>query len=123
MKSKTFTAGRFFLALGAMLIGFVLVSWDHKQSPGIPGQTFNDTVPKTKGIERDKKVRDLDDVLRELDNVDLKMNLENAQKQIDEAMKSLDGEKIRAQVEKAMKDVDMEKIQQQYKDEIGRAHV
>ncbi len=112
MKPTTLTTGRMLLALFVLGVSLALVSWDFKQSPGRYRQLVNDTVPKPK-TDREKKIRDLDDVLDELNNVDIKVNMEKVQKEIAEAMKQIDGDKLRMEIDKAMKEVDMEKIRKE----------
>ena len=68
MKPTTFRTGRILLAILIIALTVGLVSWGH-QSPGQYEQTVNDTVPKKKIT--DKKVRDLDDILNELNAVDM----------------------------------------------------
>ena len=82
MKPTTSQPAVFCLSLLIVGLTVGLVSWDHKQTPGHYQQTVNDTVPK-KTSDREKKIRDLDDVLDELNNVDLKVNMEKVQKEID----------------------------------------
>src|SRR6476620_3281707 len=84
----------------------ILLSWGgqkqtHQQRPE---QSFNDTVPKNKA---DKKIRDLDDVLDELDKAELKIDMEKVTEQLKEAMKQIDMAKIQMEVDKALKEVDM----------------
>ena len=119
MKPKTFTTGRLLLILLTAGLTVGLVSWDHKQAPGRYGHSQNDTTPK-KPTDREKKVRDLDDVLDELNSVDLKVEMEKAQKEIAEAMKKIDGDKIRMEVEKAMKELDMDKIRKEVEVSIAK---
>jgi hypothetical protein len=113
MKPTKFTTGRMLLLLLITGLTIGLVSWDHKQLPGRFKQPVNDTVPKTKPGDREKKIRDLDDVLDELNNVDMKVNMEKVRKEIEEAMKKIDGDKIKMEIEKAMKEVDMDKIRKE----------
>jgi hypothetical protein len=120
MKPTKFTTGRMLLILLITGLTIGLVSWDQKQSPGRFGQSVNDTVPKTKPGDREKKIRDLDDVLDELNNADMKVNKEMIQKEIDEAMKQIDGDKIRLEVEKALKEVDMDKIRKEVEASIAK---
>ena len=120
MKPKTFTTGSMLLVLLTLVLTVGLVSWDHKQSPGRYQQSANDTVPKTKSADREKKIRDLDDVLDELDAADMKVNMEKIQKEIAEAMKNIDGDKIKMEMEKAMKEVDMDKIRKEVEIEMGK---
>ncbi len=96
--------------VGLAVVSLVLFSsWKFRQQPPIPEtdqQVSRDTIP-------DKKIRDLDDVLRELDEADLKVNMEEIRKEIAEAMNKIDVENIRLNVEKAMREIDMEKIREE----------
>jgi copper chaperone CopZ len=120
MKPTTFLSGRFLLLLLTVGLTIGLISWDQQQSPGRNQQTFNDTTPKKKTGDRDKKIRDLDDVLEGLDNADLHVNMEKMQKELAEALKSIDGDKIRLEIEKAMKEIDIEKIQKEVQESLAK---
>jgi len=120
MKPTKFTTGRMLLVLLITGLTIGLVSWDQKQSPGYFGQPVNDTVPKTKPGDREKKIRDLDDVLDELNEADMKVNMEKVQKEIAEAMKQIDGNKIKIEMEKAMKEVDMDKIRKEVEESMAK---
>jgi hypothetical protein len=125
MKPGSITAGRILLTLLAAGTIFTLISWDHKQSPNHfqQKQYVNDTTPKGKKIEREKKVRDLDDVLDELDDIDIKIEMEKALKEVQKALKEIDGQKIRLEIEKAMKEVDMEKIQKEVQESMAKMNI
>jgi hypothetical protein len=104
---------KYFLPL-ALVTGFsiILLSWGeqeptHQQKAE---QSFTDTVPKNKS---DKKIRDLDDVLDELDRADFKVDMEKVNEQLKDAMKQIDLAKIQMEVDKAMREVDMEEIKAQ----------
>ncbi len=101
------------LALLAIVLTIGLVSWGQKQDTGRYQHNPTDTVPKKQKGEKEKKIRDLDDVISELDMTDFSREMEEAKKEMAEAMKEFDGEKIKLEIEKAMKEVDMEKIQQE----------
>src|SRR5262249_12733198 len=98
----------------ALLVCFsvILLSWEGQKQPQQKSteQSFNDTVPKSK---TDKKVRNLDEVIDELDRAELKVDMEKANAQLKDAMKQIDMAKIQMDVDKAMKEVDMEKIKAQ----------
>ena len=100
------------LAVAAVAITsvFVLSSWDFKNTYAAwnDNDYYNvtDTVPK-----KEKKIRDLDDVIDELNAVDFKFDMEKMQKELNESMKKLDMKKIQLDMEKAMKDVDFQKLQ------------
>jgi hypothetical protein len=66
MKQRTLTNPRLWIPVLAVAFTIALVSWGQKQTPGDHRQQYNpaDTTPKKK---TDKKVRDLDDVMYELD--------------------------------------------------------
>jgi hypothetical protein len=118
MKPTKFTTGRILLALLITVITFGLISWDHKQTPGQVQQTAKDTVPKKPAGE--KKIRDLDDVLDELNEADMKVNMEKIKEEIADAMKKIDGDKIRMEIDKALKDVDMAKIQKEVQESLAK---
>ena len=120
MKPTKFTTGRMLLVLLITMLTIGLVSWDQKRAPGHFGQTINDTVPKTKPGEREKKIRDLDDVLDELNEADMKVNMEKVQKELAEAMKKLDASKIKLDMEKAMQEVDMDKIRKEVEESMAK---
>ncbi|MBL0131708.1 MAG: hypothetical protein IPP43_11770 [Chitinophagaceae bacterium] len=82
MKPKTFVTGRLVLLFLAISLTVGLVSWDHKQSPGRYQQTINDTTPKKKSSDREKKVRDLDDVLDDLDKANMNFDMDKIQKRL-----------------------------------------
>jgi TolA-binding protein len=130
MKPTTLKNSRFYLVLAALTLTVGLISWDHKQVPGQLGQTFTDTTPKKKSIDayRDKKITDLDDVLDELNNADLKMNMEQVHKQLAEAMqalklKDLDLGKMKEEMEKAFSKVDMEKMKAEMKEAFAKLDI
>lgn len=86
-----------------------LIAWGDQQP--IRQQTtkenLTDTIPKKNS---DKKIRDIDEAIDELDKADLKIDLEKAKSQIEEAVKQIDMAKVQMEIDKAMKAVDMEKI-------------
>jgi len=109
MNSKP-VALRYFLPIAIVTcFSIILLSWGgQKQTPQQKSeQSITDTVPKNKA---DKKIRDLDDVLDELDRAELKVDMEKVNAQLKEAMKQIDMAKIQMEMDKAMKNVDMEKI-------------
>jgi hypothetical protein len=105
---------RITLAVAAVAITsvFVLSSWDFKN--GYAAWTDNgyerlDTVPK-----KEKKIRDLDDVIDELNAVDFKIDMEKIQRELKESMKNFDAQKIQLDIEKAMHELDFEKIKKEF---------
>lgn len=120
MKPTTLPTGRLLLVLLTTGLTIGLISWDYKQSPGRYPQSINDTTPKKKTTDREKKIRDLDDVLDELDATDFKVDMEKIRKEIAEAMKSIDGEKIKMEIEKALKSVDIAKIQKEVQESLAK---
>jgi copper chaperone CopZ len=119
MKQKTLTNPRLWIPVLAVAFTIALVSWDQKQTPGDQRQQYNaaDTTPKKK---TDKKVRDLDDVMYELDMADFKLDMEKMQQELAKAMKEIDGQKIKLDIEKAMKDIDFSKIQKEVQESLAK---
>ena len=109
MKPGSITTGKtlFFLFL-AGLVSFVLISWGQQQKKDRQGheQQVQDTIPQKK----EKKIRDLDEALTELERVDINEHIEKAMKEVSAALKQLDAEKMRFDIEKSMKDVELNKI-------------
>lgn len=102
------------VAAVALISVLVLSSWDFKNTKTIRTDHYygiTDTIPKKEN--REKKIRDLDDVLDELNKVDLKIDMEKMQKELAESMKKIDAQKIRMDVEKAMKEIDIEKMKKE----------
>ncbi len=108
------------LVLLSVVLTIGLVSWGYKQAPGKYQQSLNDTIPKKKTTDREKKVRDLDDVLNELDRADFNINMEKMQKEIADAMKKIDGDKIKMEIDKALMEVDMAKIQKEIQESLAK---
>ena len=109
MNSKA-NALKYFLPIAIVAcFSVILLSWGgQRQTPKQKSkQNITDTVPKNKA---DKKIRDLDDVLDELDQAEIKVNMEKVNAELKEAMKQIDMAKIQMNVDKAMKEVDMEKV-------------
>jgi len=116
MNSKPFAQKKFLSFSLLAFFSVALIAWagqkqTHQQKIK---QSFSDTIPKNK---TDKKIRDLDDAIDELNKADLKLDMEKVKVQLEEAMKQVDMAKIQMEVDKAMKEVDMEKI----KNEIAKA--
>jgi CBS-domain-containing membrane protein len=102
MNSKP-VALRYFLPIAIVTcFSIILLSWaGKKQTPQQKSeQSITDTVPKNKA---DKKIRDLDDVLDELDRAELKVDMEKVNEQLKEAMKQIDMAKIQMEIDKALK--------------------
>ena len=104
---------RIALAVAAVAVTSVLIlsSWDFKDNYtdwNDNGYNDHDTVPK-----KEKKIRDLDDVIDELNNADIKVDMEKIQKELKESMKNLDMQKIQLEMQKAMREVDIEKIKKE----------
>ncbi len=122
MKPKPFIAASPVLILLITALSITLLSWDFKQSPSpfqqkTPG---TDTVPTGKNIERDKKIRNLDDVLDDLNATEMKLNMEQAQKEITDALKNIDMDKVKMEMDQAMKEVDMEKIKREVEESVAK---
>ena len=108
MKPGSITTGKTLLALFIVgTIAFALISWDHQQKADQLGQNqqAQDTVP-----QKEKKIRDLDEAIAELEHIDLKEHLDKAMKEVNAALKQLDSEKMRLDIERSMKEIDFDKI-------------
>ncbi|MBL0232180.1 MAG: hypothetical protein IPQ08_00780 [Chitinophagaceae bacterium] len=92
-----------------IIVAFVcmlgLVSWGQGFAAGRPDGQVSDTTPKNKQIS-EKKVRDLDDVIEEMDNADLKVDQEKIRRQIEESMKAFNGDQFKKQLEDAMRNME-----------------
>ncbi len=109
MKPGSITTGKTLLALFIVsAIAFALISWDPQQKTDQFDQIqqAQDTVPQKK----DNKIRDLDEAIAELEQIDLKVHLDKAMKEVNAALKQLDSEKIRLEIERSLKEIDFEKI-------------
>ena len=108
MKPGSITGGRVVIAICIIGLTLVLVSWDRKQSGGgfHQKQQTHDTIPQKK----DKKIRDLDEAIAELESVDLKIELEKAMAEVNKALRELDVQKIQLDVQKSMKEIDFDKM-------------
>ena len=111
------------LAVAAVAITsvFVLSSWDFKNTYAAWNDNADDkydTIPKKE--TREKKIRDLDDVIDELNAIDFKMDMEKMQKELNESMKKLDMKKIQLDMENAMRDVDFQKIQKEIEQSMAK---
>jgi hypothetical protein len=129
MKPKTFTTGRLLFALIIIGITLAFVSWDFKQSAGRYHHSINDTAPKTKKTDGEKKILDLDDVLDELNAAEMKVDMEKAMKEMDfekikkeveHSMAKIDMKKMQAEMAEAMKEIDAAKIQQEVQTSIQK---
>ena len=109
------------LAVAAIAVAsiFILASWDYKQSSPFTNdqKQVSDTLPKK---QKERKIRDLDDVIDELNDADFKVDMGKIKKEIAEAMKQIDADKIRMEVDKAIKEVDFNKIKMEIENSIAK---
>jgi len=113
------------LAVIVAVVGLsaVLISWNYMPSGFhfAGNNDYTDTVPPKKSkTDRDKKVRDLDEAIEELENAELKVDMEKIKKEIEQAMKNVDMSKIKLEIENAMKEIDMEKIQVEIRESLAK---
>jgi hypothetical protein len=111
---------RITLAVAAVAITsvFVLSSWDFKNTYAAwndNGYDNCDTIPK-----KEKKIRDLDDVIDELNAANFKMDMEKIQKELTESMKKIDMKKMQLDMEKVMREVDFQKIQKEMEQSMAK---
>ena len=110
MNAKPSTGKYFLPTILVICFSVALIAWGGQKQPHqqkTTNQNITDTVPKAKV---DKKIRDLDDVIDELDKAELKVNMDKVNAELGEAMKKIDMAKIKMDVDKAMKEVDLDKI-------------
>lgn len=110
MKPTNLLSGRYLLPILVLLFSIGLISWDYQQKSGQPPQNGQDTLPKK---VKEKRVKDLDEVLAELERTDIQAEMEKVQAELAKAAREFDGDKVRMEIDKAMKEVDMAKIQQE----------
>ncbi|HLF47171.1 MAG TPA: hypothetical protein VI548_12140 [Chitinophagaceae bacterium] len=117
MTSQIKFCNTFAIAMIATVSLFILSSWEFKQTVPFTEDLQNtvDTIPK-----KEKKIRDLDEALDELNSVQLQLNMEKIQKELAEAMSKIDKDRIRLEVEKALKEVDMDKIKKEAETSLAR---
>ena len=114
-----------FLLAGVLTLG--LVAWKEEQSIQTKNN-YTDTVPRN----REKKIRNLDDALQEIDKSELELeqsmkkiekelavpplpptppvDIEKAMAEVDKAMKDINPEKIKQEIEASLKDIDIESM-------------
>ena len=114
---------RITLAVAAVAIMSVLVlsSWNIENAYGSWndfGSGVTDTVPKKS--TKEKKIRDLDDVIDELNSVEWKVDMEKMQRELKESLKGFDAQKLQLDIEKAIRDVDFQKIQKELEQSMAK---
>lgn len=112
MKRRQLSKGTAVAVLAGAL-SFALLSWDFKK----PGSVYiDDETCDTIPVNREKKIRDLDDVLREMDDVqfklnkELKLDLEKMQIELELSLKQIDLEKMKREIELSFSKIDMDKM-------------
>ena len=112
MKPGTLTNPRLWLPLLAIALIVGLASWDQQPTgAGIDKQKSpTDTLPKKKKAVTEKKIRDLDDVIEEMEAIDMQKEMEKVQVELSKTLKELDGEKLKLDIEMAMKEIDFSKM-------------
>ncbi|MBD0332836.1 MAG: hypothetical protein ICV66_09280 [Chitinophagaceae bacterium] len=91
------------VVLIVFLLIFSLTAWNQTNSTQRPG---SDTIPT-------KKIKDIDDAVRELEKATMEINKtdwDKIQREVNEAMKKIDMAKMKLEVEKQLKEVDVQKI-------------
>src|SRR5688572_15904910 len=100
------------LILLVLALAFTAIAWQGQPGKQKLQTPKSDTIP-----ERNKKVKDIDEAIEELEKGRLDMerslkeiDMKEIEKTISESMKKVDFSKIQLDMEKAMKDIDFEKI-------------
>lgn len=111
------------IAIFTGILSIGLLSWDFKQ----PGSVFTDNdISDTIPPGREKKIRDLDDVLKELDDAQFKMDknfkpdMEKMKKEMEESFKKIDMDKLKAEIDRGLKEMDMDKIKMEVEKSIAK---
>src|SRR5262245_38607351 len=101
MNTRPFVQRNVLPIIVLVFVSIALIAWGGQRQtpPQTTKQGFTDTIPKKK---TDKKIRDLDEAIEELDNADLKVDMEKISSQIQDAMKQIDMAKVQMEVEKAI---------------------
>lgn len=119
MKPTNYSPLRYGLIILGVVICIGLVSWGrNQQNQGYKPTDNTDTTPKKN--TREKKVRDLDEALAELDNTDLDAEFSKARLEMEKAFRDIDPEKIRRQVEESLKQVDFSKAQAEMSEALAK---
>ncbi|MCG2616527.1 hypothetical protein LZZ85_19660 [Terrimonas sp. NA20] len=108
MKPRLQNAGRLSLVALILVAAIALLSWKKQDKQTDKKQdlrTYTDTVPS-----KERKVRDLDEALNQLDEINLHAIIEQAMGSVAETMKNIDAEKLHLEAQKALASVDMEKV-------------
>jgi hypothetical protein len=115
MESTTFNTNRLLWIVAATGVCIGLAAFQQKQQKPpairIPQTTNQDTIPKKK----ERKVRNLDEALEELDRANVEINIEKLNVELAEIGPQVEKEirNAKIEVEKALKEVDMEKINEE----------
>lgn len=138
MKPTTIATGKVVMIATIALMSLTLISWDFRKQPRQLSTTQNtsDTIPGNKNEKRDRQVRNLDEAIDNLNEVDMDIELGNAMKQVQQALKELDiaklqqeaaasiakldMEKVKKEIEAAMKEIDVQKIAAQVQAELAK---
>jgi DNA repair exonuclease SbcCD ATPase subunit len=123
MKLKT-SLIRFALTGTAVIaVSLLLIAWDFRGNAFhfTGNHHYADTVPpKKQKTEREKKIRDLDEALKELEKVNIELDVKNMKQELEAALKNLDAEKIQLEIENALREVDMKKIKSEIQESLAR---
>jgi hypothetical protein len=121
MNPKSITTRTWLFAAVLTCLSLSLAAWDHQQpvSAYFTGGQFIDSPPKNKE-PRERKIRDLDEALEELDLGKLKLdeelskvNWDKIKAELNESLAKIDGDKIRLEIDRAMKEIDFTKIRRE----------
>lgn len=110
MKPRNLALTRILLPVLILTAALCLVSWDISGNGRHYRHTTNDTIPEK---SRERKIRNLDEALAEVDRADWQAEMEKAKAEIARAMKEIDADKIKMEIDKALAKVDMEKLKKE----------
>lgn len=92
-----------FLIIAVLGASLAFMSFKNNKHQQVRTEFAADTVP-------DRKVRDLDELLEEMNSIDLKLDMEKMSKELADGLKELDGKKITLDVQKALESINLDEM-------------
>ena len=112
MNSKPFAPKYLVPVVVVVCLSLASIAWrgqPRQRSSTDLSTSVNDTTPK----QKEKKIRDLDEAIDEMNNTDLKLQMDKVNEEIRQAMRDIDMNKMKMELDRKMKDVDMQKLQEE----------
>lgn len=107
-------------ATTALTLG--LIAWDQQPGSSRTGPApSSDTTPRKESL-RNREVRDLDEVVKELEKALKEVDFSRIQTELNAALQEVNLEKMKAEMEKAFREIDMEKIKGELQEALARVN-